>query len=320
VIGKAGPGLASRARSGVFCVRNLDPGASPLHFFGSEVRYARTAAGMTLAGFAATVPCDASTVSRIEAGEREPTERFAVACDEAFPAMNGWFTRFWRGQQTWSGPYPPWFLDWLVIESRATLIRTWQPSLVPGLLQTPDYARAVIGSWRRDAGTDIEAKVAARIERQAILARADPPDLRVLLDESVLARRIGSPEIMRGQIDHLAMMGTRPNVTIQVVPEMAGAYAGLSGAFSVATVPGESEVAYLETAVQGMTVRDPGLAGRTALMFDDLRDEAFPRPRSLELISEAVHRWKNAMTCAGARAATAAPTAETASRSAPGTT
>lgn len=292
-------------------MRELDPGASPAHFFGSEVRHARMAAGMTLAELAALVPCDASTVSRIEAGEREPTERFAITCDEAFPAMNGWFTRYYLKSQTWAGPYPPWFLDWLAIESRATLIRSWQPSLVPGLLQTPDYARAVFSSWRRDNGEDIEAKVAGRIERQAILDQSDPPDLRVLIDEAVLLRCIGSPEIMAGQIDHMAMMGTRPNVTIGVIPEMAGAYAGLSGAFSLATVPGEADAAYLETAVQGMTVRDPRLVGKTALMFDDLRDEAFPRPRSLELISEAVGRWKSATASGGGSRVTAVPMAGT---------
>jgi transcriptional regulator with XRE-family HTH domain len=293
-------------------MRELDPGASPAHFFGSEVRHARTAAGMTLAELGAVVPCDASTVSRIEAGDREPNERFAVACDEVFTQMGGWFTRYYLDSRKWEGPYPPWFLDWLVIESRATLLRSWQPTLVPGLLQTPDYARAVISSWRRDNGDDIDGKVRARISRQAILDGSNAPDLRVLLDESVLTRRIGSPETMVGQIDHLAMMGTRPNITIQVVPEAAGAYAGLSGAFSVATVPGESEVAYLDTAVQGMTVRDPALVARTALMFDDLRDEAFPRPGSLRLISEAVERWESLTAPAGASRATAAPTAETA--------
>lgn len=101
-------------------------------------------------------------VSRIEAGAREPNERFAVACGEVFPQMGGWFTRYYL------------------------------------------------------------------VSRQAILDGSNAPDLRVLLDESVLTRRIGSPETMMGQIDHLAMMGTRPNITIQVVPEAAGAYAGLS--------------------------------------------------------------------------------------------
>ncbi len=298
-------------------MRDLDPGASPLHFFGSEVRHARTSAGMTLADLAALVPCDASTVSRIEAGNREPTERFAAACDEAFPHLGGWFTRFYADSRKWSGPYPPWFRDWVEIESRATVIRTWQPSLVPGLLQTPDFARAVIAAWRRDSGDDIEGKVRARIDRQAILDRADPPDLRALIDESVLVRRIGSPEIMSGQIEHLAMMGARPNIAIQVIPETASAYAGLSGAFSVATVPGESDAAYLETAVQGMTVRDPRLVSKTALMFDDLRDEAASRSRSLKLISEAVERWTSLAASAGGNRATAVPTAGIASRSGP---
>jgi DNA-binding XRE family transcriptional regulator len=82
-------------------IRDLDPTVSPAHFFGAEVRRARATAGMTLADLAVTVPCDASTVSRIEAGEREPTERFAVACDEAFPHMTGWFTRFYRDSRKW---------------------------------------------------------------------------------------------------------------------------------------------------------------------------------------------------------------------------
>ena len=82
------------------------------------------------------------------------------------------------------------------IEERATEIRWWEPLLVPGLLQTPEYARAVLASWRRDNGDDIEAKVTARIERQAILDRDNPPELRALLDESVLYRCVGSAAVM----------------------------------------------------------------------------------------------------------------------------
>src|ERR1035438_2899789 len=96
--------------------RDLDPGASPAHFFGAEVRQARTSAGMTLAELGALVPCDASTVSRIESGLLSPAERFAVACDEAFPNMNGWFARFYGDSRTWEGPYPRWFEDWIKAE------------------------------------------------------------------------------------------------------------------------------------------------------------------------------------------------------------
>lgn len=296
--------------------RDLDPTMSPAHHFGAEVRRARVAAGMTLADLAGTVPCDPSMVSRIEAGEREPTERFAVACDEAFPHMTGWFTRFYHDSRKWAGPHPPWFRDWVEIEERATEIRWWEPLLVIGLLQTPEYARAVFASWRRDNGEDIEAKVTARIERQAILSRDNPAELRVLLDESVLHRCIGNATIMAGQLDHLAGEGRRPNITIQLVPRAAAAYAGLSGAFAVASITGEHHAAYLETGVRGMTVLDASLISQAAIMFDDLRDEALTRSRSLECIAEVAMIWKQQATSAnGGSPRTAEPTAAGVSRS-----
>ena len=101
--------------------RDLDPGASPLHFFGAEVRRSREAAGMTLAGLGAAVPCDASTVSRVESGQLSPTERFAESCDETFPQMGGWFARFYRASLKWDGPYPRWFEDWVDAEGRAAV-------------------------------------------------------------------------------------------------------------------------------------------------------------------------------------------------------
>ena len=296
--------------------RDLDPTASPMAFFGAEVRRARMAAGMTLADLAATVPCDASTVSRVEAGLLSPTERFAVACDESFPQMAGWFMRFYLGSRKWAGPHPPWFRDWVEIEERATDIRWWEPLLVPGLLQTASYARAVLSSWRRDNGDDIDGKVTARIERQAILDRDKPPELRVLLDESVLRRSVGGAAIMAGQLDHLAEMGRRPNITIQAVPEAAGAYAGLSGAFAVASMAGEQHAAYLEAGVRGMTVLDASLISQAAIMLDDLRDEAFSRSRSLEFIAEVAMKWKQQATTAnGGSQRTAEPTAAAVLRS-----
>lgn len=300
-------------------IRDLDPTASPAHFFGSEVRLARTAAGMTLADLAAIVPCDASTVSRVEAGLLSPTERFAVACDEAFPHMAGWFLRFYQGSRKWRGPHPPWFRDWVEIEERATEICWWEPLLIPGLLQTPEYARAVLSSWRRDNGDDIEGKVTARIERQAILDRASPPELRALLGEPVLPHCVGNAEIMAGQLDHLAEMARRPNVTIQVVSETARAYAGLSGAFAVATMGDGQHAVYLETGVRGMTVLDAGLVSQSATLFGDLRDEAFSRSRSLEFIAEVAMIWKQQVTtAAGGSPRTAEPTAAGASRSVTG--
>jgi len=175
--------------------RDLDPGTSPLHFFGAEVRRAREAAGMTLADLGAAVPCDASTVSKIEAGLLRPTKRFVAACLEVFPHLD-WLARFYEESQTWGdGPIPRWFEDWLNIEREATSLRIWQPLIVPGLLQTADYARALYCAGILNTGDEaVDQLVDARLARQRILDRPDPPNLWVVLDESVLHRLIGTPK------------------------------------------------------------------------------------------------------------------------------
>ncbi len=270
--------------------RDLDPTASPAHFFGAEVRRARIAAGMTLAALAATVPCDASTVSRIEAGTLSPGQRFAAACDEAFPRLDGWFTRFWHDSRAWAGPHPPWFRDWVETEQRATIIRWWEPLLIPGLLQTEGYARAVLG-WGPDDGGDLDERVTARLDRQRVLDRDVPPETWILIGEPVLSYRVGSAEVMRKQIEHLAEMAARPRVTIQVVSAAAGAYGGLSGAFAIGTDHAADTVIYLETGVQGMVIRDPRLITRAASMFDHLRSEALPRSQTLDVLAQAGEKW-----------------------------
>jgi DNA-binding XRE family transcriptional regulator len=273
-------------------VRDLDPTASAAHFFGAEVRRARIAAGMTLADLAATIPCDASTVSRIEAGTLSPGQRFAAACDEAFPQLGGWFSRFCRDSRTWTGPHPPWFRDWVETEARATVIRWWEPLPIPGLLQTPDYARAVLG-WGPDARGDLDERVAARLDRQRIFDRGSPPEVWILLSEPVLGYCVGSADVMRKQIDHLAEMAARPRVMIQVVSAGVGAYGGLSGAFAIGTDTAAETVIYLETGVQGMVVRDPRLITRAASVFDHLLAEALPRSQTLEVLARAGERWND---------------------------
>ena len=103
-------------------------------------------------------------------GLLSPAERFANACDEAFPQMGGWFTRFYANSPRWDGRYPRWFVDWVDAERRATVLRTWQPLLVPGLLQTPEYARALFKAWQTTGDEDeVENLVTARIDRQHYL-------------------------------------------------------------------------------------------------------------------------------------------------------
>jgi len=274
-------------------MRELDPGASPMHFYGAEVRHARLAAGMTQTELGDVLGYDSSEVSKIEAGIREPPERFAEGCDRAFPSMNGWFTRFYREAHKWDGPYPRWFLDWVKAERDALTLRTWEPMLIPGLLQTADYARELFRAWQRSSADDeLDALVNGRLERQAILDKPDPPELWVVLDESVLHRLTGSAKIMYDQLEHLQDMSARPSVAVQVVPEGGGANAGLLGAFALASVDGSPDILYLDTAVQGQTVIDTALVRKAASVFDRLRAEALPRGASRALIGKVANeQW-----------------------------
>jgi hypothetical protein len=216
-------------------VKDLDPGVSPRHHLGAEIRRAREEAGMSQAELAKITSHDRTYVTKAETGDIDLSEAFAAGCDRAFPGRRGWFSRFWHDSHRWDHPYPAWFHDWVEkFERLAVILRAWQPSLVPGLLQTADYARAIFASWRRDSGDAVEVNVAARIGRQRILDGEGPPDLRVLLDESVLCREVGSAAVMHGQLEHLLGMARRPNVSVQVVPTAARAYLGLAGAFSIA--------------------------------------------------------------------------------------
>jgi transcriptional regulator with XRE-family HTH domain len=254
-------------------------------WLGDKLRDARLAAGYTSQEqLARELGFDRTVLTKAESGGRPPSDDVATKLAEKFPDLcNGLYVPLCAIARKTNGPVPGWFLDWVEIEARASILRWWEPLLIPGLLQTEDYARAVLSTWRRDSPDEVEAKVAIRMQRQQVLAAAD---FRVLLDESVLHRRIGSDDVMAIQLEHLLTMGSRPNITIQVVPFAAGAYLGLSGAFAVAEIPGDSSAAYLETGVQGITVRDAVLVGSAARMFDDLRDEALSRSASLELISE----------------------------------
>jgi transcriptional regulator with XRE-family HTH domain len=292
-----------------------DPQANPAAFLGAELRRARLAAGITSQDkLAQLLGYDRSVIAKAETGERPPSEDVMKALVKIL-GLGEMVIRLAALARRSTG-IPAWFLDWVAIEGDAVTLHTWQSALIPGLLQTPDYARAILASWRLDTDGDIEAKLAARTGRQAILDRDDPPDLCALLDESVLHRCIGSAAVMAGQLEHLAQAVRRPNVTIQLVPEQAGAYAGLSGAFWVATASGGQQSAHLETGVQGMTVVEPALVRKAARLFEMLRSDALPWTRSLELITEAISRWTQLAAPDGARRPTPVLTVASASKSA----
>ncbi len=277
-----------------------DGTSNPVRYFGRQVRRARRAAGWTLAEFGQRIGYDPGQISRIENGKRAPTELFARMCDRAFPDRDGWFSEFYAESRTWIAT-PPWFRGWVEHEQNAATLRIWQLSVLSGLLQTPDYARTILAVEPGVTEDQVSERLAARMARQAILTRDDPPTVWFLVDEAALRRCIGSPGVMAAQLAHLAGVAQLPSVTIQVVPNIA--HAGLLGGFAVA-----ERAAYVETTVAGQVFEDAETIADLLTRFDTLRNEAFRRSESLTLIERMCEEWK----ATGVKAVTQATTAESA--------
>jgi transcriptional regulator with XRE-family HTH domain len=272
--------------------------SDPVRYFGRQVRKERLAAGWTLAEFGQRTGYDPAHLSRIESGKRPATEVFARLCDQVFPHRAGWFSEFYEESRTWIAT-PPWFRNYVSHEQRAATLRNWFPSLLDGLLQTEDYARVILSVGPGVTEDEVSDRLAARMERQAVLARDDPPAAWFLVDEAALRRCAGSPEIMAAQMAHLAAVARLPSVTIQVVPNIE--HAGLLGGFSLT-----ERAAYVETAVAGQVFEDTEIIAGLLTRFDTLRNEALRASESRAFIERMCEEWK----ATGARAATRGTTAE----------
>jgi hypothetical protein len=172
-------------------------------------------------------------------------------------------------------------------------LRNWYLGVLDGLLQTEDYARTIQGVTPGVTPDDVNARVAARMKRQAILTRDDPPTAWFLLDEAALRRCVGSAVVMAAQMSQLVAVAGLPNVTIQVVPAIA--HAGLVGGFALT-----ESAAYVETAVAGQVFEDNEITARLLTRFDTLRNEALRASESLAFIEQMGEEWQ----ATGGKAAT----------------
>lgn len=160
----------------------------------------------------------------------------------------GWWHRF-------RDVLPDWFSAYVSLESEATLIRAYQPHYVPGLLQTEDYARAVLRAGMPHApAADIDRAVALRMERQSLLTRENAPTLWTVMDETVLRRPIGGPDVMRRQIERLREATALPTVRLQIIPFAAGPHPAMYGPFHIFRfpIPELPDIAYAESLVGGV--------------------------------------------------------------------
>jgi transcriptional regulator with XRE-family HTH domain len=267
--------------------RSDDLDGTPQGVFGAELRYYRERAGLTQTQLAALVNVSHDVISKIEKGKRPPAEGFPERLD-AVPELDtrGGLARLWASLRKGlrNRAVPGWFRPWAEFEAEATTLHSYEPLLVPGLLQTEKYARAILAVRPGISEDELEAQVAARIERQAIVERADAPQFWYVLDEAVLHRCIGGKKVMHDQLLHLADVAELPKVSIQVIPASAGAHAGLLGAFVIADLDGSASIVYLETSAEGQVTDSPAIVAHVTYRFDSLRSEALPRSASRDLI------------------------------------
>ncbi|RBQ16468.1 hypothetical protein DP939_29530 [Spongiactinospora rosea] len=264
---------------------------SPKDQFRQELRKCRTAKQWTHRALAGHLNCGHSLVGAIERGTRNPQLRFAEKCDEAF-GLDGRFVKLWkRMNNAFTGPQ--WYAHWADdIEPEANALRSWVPFVIPGLLQTEEYARAMykLGIVEEE---DVEDHVRARMARQAILDRKKPPTLWMLIDEWALQRQIGTPEVMVGQLDHLLALSERSKVNIQVVPTNSETTAGLSGGFMIAEIADQPTTVYIDSAGQADVTSDPDLVSLILRRYDKLRADALRAGESPQVIKRWRDKWNS---------------------------
>jgi transcriptional regulator with XRE-family HTH domain len=272
-----------------------DRSRTPEGVFGKALKFFRERAGQSLTELAALSNYSATVISKIENGRRPPAEGFPERMD-AIPQLNtqGWLTQWWEWLKDSARhrAYPGWFDRWPDYEAKAITLRWFEPLVVPGLLQTEEYARAVLRTRVGDTDEQIEEMVAARLARQAILDKDRPPTVWAVLDEGVLRRPVGGAYVMREQANRLAEAARHPNVVIQVIPMSTGAHQGLNGgAFILADFEDHAPVAYQDTAVQGQIVDSPEHLANLMILWDTVKAVALPVAASLELIEEVAKTW-----------------------------
>ncbi len=266
--------------------------------FGRQMKKERLAHGWSLREFAARTGIDFTAASRIENGHRPPTEAVARACDAVWPERRGYFLELYEEMRTWA---PPGFRNWAEYEDKAVRLRVWSPGILHGLVQTADYARALIAV--EPAVTDEIARVrqASRMERQRrVLMREDPPSAWLVVDEMALYRLVGSHEAMAAQMERLIEVAALPKVTITVMPAVT--HPANASEFIIV----DDSAAYVEHMIGGFTYTDEAPISALAVRFDTLRGECYRVSESLALIREMRDLWAAGVSPL-TRAGTAAP-------------
>jgi transcriptional regulator with XRE-family HTH domain len=266
---------------------------------GAHLRRMREGQGVTREEAGYAIRSSESKISRIELGRVSFKERdiadlltlYGMAMDDPERGRmlalareankTGWWHRF-------GDVLPSWFLSYLGLEAAASLIRTYEVQFVPGLLQTRDYARAVVQlGHQRAPEAEVERRVDLRLARQSLLTRPRPPQLWAVIDEAALRRPIGGLAVLREQIEALVAATTRPNVRLQIVPFDIGGHAAAGGAFTILRFPERdlSDVVYVEQLTSALYLDKREDLDLYAETMERLCLEAYPPSRTAETLA-----------------------------------
>jgi transcriptional regulator with XRE-family HTH domain len=262
-----------------------------------ELRRLREAAKLTCEEVADHLECSASKISRVETGRvsvsprdvRDMLELYGVpgAQRESLVQLardsrqKGWW-------HAYSDTMQPQMATYVGLESAASEIRIYEVSLIPGLLQTEDYARAVIRAGMVNSpAEDIERRVSLLMARQPAVVREDPPKVWAVLDEAALRRRVGGSGLMRLQLEHLLAQAALPNVAVQVIPFGGGAHPAMGRPFIILVFPErvDTDVVYLEDLTSALYLEDVAEVDRYNVFFNHLRATALSFDDSAALIT-----------------------------------
>jgi transcriptional regulator with XRE-family HTH domain len=262
-----------------------------------ELRRLREAARLTCEEVAEHLECSASKISRVETGRvsvaprdvRDMLELYGVPADQRESLVQ--LARDSRQKGWWhaySDTMQPQMATYIGLESAASEIRIYEVSLIPGLLQTEDYARAVIRAGMVNSpAEDIERRVALLMARQPAVVRDDPPKVWAVLDEAALRRRVGGSGLMRLQLEHLLAQAALPNVAVQVIPFAGGAHPAMGRPFIILVFPErvDTDVVYLEDLTSALYLEDVAEVDRYNVFFNHLRATALSFDDSAALIT-----------------------------------
>lgn len=267
-----------------------DPSRKAWAEYAKRLRQFRVDQGLSQERLAERLAYSESAVGHVERLMRKPSEELTREIEKAL-GLQGQLLELLPEIHNSMGP--KWFQEWPRVEALSHTIRTSEPLLIPGLLQTEDYARKVLLGKPGATVEEAENAIRFRLRRQAVFNRAQPPIYSTLIDESVLRRPVGGSEIMRDQLGKILALLNPPYITVRIVPLSAGLTAGCLGAFEVATLlDGGPDHAYLESAEEGRVTNRVKTVQALIVRWEALSSMADPVDRSRETLREVMESYE----------------------------